>query len=179
MNISDIVNEYRSRLRGFIRRRVSRIEDAEDILQEVFYRLAEADKLIKPIDEIAAWLFTVTRNRITDYYRKKQPDLLPKYFDEEESEAISGLEGLFTDPDDNPEMLYLRSAVMEELAEALLELPEEQREVFEMTELQGMSFNEIAEKTRVPVNTLISRKHYAIKHLRNRLSDIYKELIID
>ena len=177
LNVPAIVREYSNRLTGFIRKRVNRAEDAEDVLQEVFYKLVEADNMMKPIDQMAAWLFTVARNRITDLYRKKKPDLFTEqYADEEEEFAMNELEEFFTD-DNDPETAYLRSLVMEEVQNALDELPEAQREVFEMTELNGLSFNEIAEKTGEPVNTLLSRKRYAVLYLRERLRILYDELI--
>ena len=178
LNVSEIVNEYKTRLAGFIRKRVNRTEDAEDILQEVFYQLAEADWMMKPIDQIAGWLFTVARNRITDLYRKKKPDLLPEpYSDDDEDEALENLGSLFVDDDNNPETEYLRSVVMEEFEEALNALPTEQKEAFELNEIQGIPFNEISKKTGIPVNTLISRKRYAILFLRERLGMLYDELI--
>lgn len=176
--ISDIVSEYGSRLAGFIRKRVKRLEDAEDILQEVYFQLAEADRLIKPIDEMAAWLFTVARNRITDLYRKKKPELLPEFYtDEDFEEAGVELGALIANNGDTPETEFIRSVVWDELGAALADLPPEQREVFELTEFEGLSFKEIAEMTGAPVNTLISRKRYAVLYLRERLNVIYDELI--
>ncbi len=178
LNVSEIFRQYKSRLTGFIRKRVNRTEDAEDILQEVFYQLAEADRLMKPIDQIAGWLFTVARNRITDLYRKKKPDLLSEpYSDDDEEEALENLGSLFVDDDNNPETEYLRTLVMEEFEEALNELPPEQKEAFEMNEIQGIPFNEISKSTGTPVNTLISRKRYAVLFLRERLGMLYDELI--
>ncbi len=176
--ISDIVNEYGSRLAGFIRKRVKRLEDAEDILQEVYYQLAEADRLIKPIDEMAAWLFTVARNRITDLYRKKKPELLPEFYtDEDFEEAGAELGELLANNGETPETEFIRSLVWDELAAALADLPPEQREVFELTEFEGLPFKEIAQITGAPVNTLISRKRYAVLYLRERLTVLYDELI--
>jgi RNA polymerase sigma factor (sigma-70 family) len=177
-NLSDIVREYSSRLSGFIRRRVWRLEDAEVILQEVFFQLAEADRLMKPIDGMAAWLFTVARNRITDQYRKKQPELLPGFYTDEEEENAETVLGKLLDGDKNtPETEFVRSLVWEELSAALADLPPEQREVFELTEFEGLPYKKIAELTGEPVNTLISRKRYAVLFLRERLSLIYDELI--
>lgn len=177
-NISEIVSEYGSRLTGFIRSRVKRLEDAEDIFQEVFYQLTEADRLMKPIDEMAAWLFTVARNRITDLYRKKKPELLPEFYTDEEFESIGAELGeLLHNNGDTPETEYIRSLVWDELAAALADLPPEQREVFELTEFEGLPFKEIAELTGAPVNTLISRKRYAVLYLRERLNVLYDELI--
>ena len=178
LNIPEIVREYSGRLTGFIRKRVDRTEDAEDILQEVFYQLTEADRLMKPIEHITAWLFTVARNRITDLYRKKSPELVPEYYsDDKEEIVIEELGELITESADTPETDFIRSLVMEELNNALEDLPSSQREVFEMTEMEGMSFNEISQLTGEPVNTLISRKHYAVLYLRDRLKILYDELI--
>jgi len=177
-HISEIINNYSKRLQGFIRKRVQNSEDAEDILQEVFYQLADADRLLKPIDQIAAWLFTVARNRITDLYRKKKTESMPEIFTETDDEGIfSELRDLMFDNGSTPEDDYLRSLVWIELDKALDELPEEQRLVFELTELKGLSFKEISEQTGVTVNTLISRKRYAVLILRERLQLIYDELI--
>lgn len=176
--ISDIINEYGSRLAGFIRKRVKRLEDAEDILQEVFYQLAEADRLMKPIDEMAAWLFTVARNRITDQYRKKKPEPFPEFYtDEDFEEAGAELRALLVSDGETPETEFIRSMVWDELAIALRELPSEQREVFEQTEFEGLSFKRIAELTGAPINTLISRKRYAVLYLRERLRILYDELL--
>ena len=176
--ISEIVNEYGSRLSGFIRKRVQRLEDAEDILQDVFYQLAEAERLMKPIDELTSWLFTVARNRITDLYRKKKPELLPEFYTDEDFErAGAELGELLANNGETPETEYIRSLVWDELAAALADLPPEQREVFELTEFEGLPFKEIAELTGAPVNTLISRKRYAVLYLRERLSVLYDELI--
>ncbi|MDP2889667.1 MAG: sigma-70 family RNA polymerase sigma factor [Bacteroidota bacterium] len=177
-HISDIIKNYGGRLEGFIRKRVRTIEDADDILQEVYYQLADADRLLKPIDQMAAWLFTVARNRITDLYRKKKTESMPEFFAETEDEgSFRELRNLMFDNGSTPEDDYLRSLVWIELEKALDELPEEQHLVFELTELKGLSFKEISEQTGVTVNTLISRKRYAILVLRERLQIIYDELI--
>ncbi len=178
VNISETVKAYGSRLAGFINKRVKRLEDAEDILQEVFYQLVEADKLMKPIDEMAAWLFTVARNRITDLYRKKKPELLPEFYaDEDFDRAGEELGELLANNGETPETDFLKSLVWQELAAALNDLPPEQREVFELTEFEGLPFKEIAKLTGIQVNTLISRKRYAVLYLRERLSILYDELI--
>jgi RNA polymerase sigma factor (sigma-70 family) len=178
LNISEIVKEYSDRLTGFIRKRVDRMEDAEDILQEVFYQLTEADRLMKPIDQITAWLFTVARNRITDLYRKKKPDFLPEqYSDEEEEIVMEELGEILVNEDNTPENEYIRTVLREEISNVLADLPDEQREVFEMTEFEGLSFKEIAQVTGETVNTLISRKHYAVLYMRKRLRILYEELI--
>ena len=177
-NITDIVSEYTGRLSAFIRKRVSRLEDAEDILQEVFFQLSEADRLMKPIDEMTAWLFTVTRNRITDLYRKKKPELYSEFETDDEDEFADLELSRFLEVDENtPETEFLRSLVWEELADVLDEIPPEQREVFELTEFEGLSFKEISALTGEPVNTLISRKRYAVLILRDRLRIIYDELL--
>ena len=180
LNISDIVKTYSSRLAGFIRKRVENAEDAEDILQDVFYQLAEADRLMKPIEQLTAWLFTVTRNRITDRYRKKQPDLFAEFYsDEEEEQAMEEFGAILAEDQDSPENEYIRTLVWEELEDALEDLPPEQRDVFRWTEFEGKSFKEIAEQTGEPVNTWISRKRYAVVYLRERLQILYNELIND
>jgi len=178
LNITDIVREYTSRLSGFIRKRVSRLEDAEDILQEVFIQLSEADRLMKPIDELTAWLFTVARNRITDLYRKKKPELYPE-FATDENDEFAGLDwNKLLEVDENtPETEFVRSLFWEELATILEDLPAEQREVFELTEFEGLSYKVISELTGESVNTLISRKRYAVLVLRERLKLIYDELV--
>jgi RNA polymerase sigma factor (sigma-70 family) len=178
LNISEVIKNYGSRLQGFIRKRVQTIEDADDILQEVYYQLADADRLMKPIDQISAWLFTVARNRITDLYRKKKTEKMPELFSGNEDEnVIKEWHELIFDDGSTPETDYLRSLVWIELEKALNELPEEQRLVFELTEMKGLSFKEIAEQTGEPVNTLISRKRYAVLYLREQLLLIYNELI--
>jgi RNA polymerase sigma factor (sigma-70 family) len=175
-NINEVIQSYGKRLDAFIRKRVKRAEDADDILQEVFFQLAEADRLMKPIDQLAAWLFTVARNRITDLYRKKKTVSLPEY-SEDIGEGMQALNDLLFDDGGTPETEFLRSVFWAELAKALDELPHEQREVFEMTELQGLSFKQIAAITGEPVNTLISRKRYAILHLRGWFQFFYDEFI--
>lgn len=176
MNVSEIIKQYSSRLKGFIRKRVHSLEEADDILQEVFYELAETDRMMKPVDQVSAWLYTVARNRITDSYRKKKTESLPEFSDDDES-FVEELGSLIFDNGSTPETEYLRSLVWSELEKALNELPPEQREVFEMNELQGVPFKEISELTGDPVATLISRKRYAVLHLRERLQILYDELI--
>jgi RNA polymerase sigma factor (sigma-70 family) len=177
-HIADIIKDYGSRLQGFIRKRVQNSEDADDILQEVYYQLADADRLLKPIDQMAAWLFTVARNRITDLYRKKKTESMPEIFSDTDDEGIfTELRNLMFDDGSTPEDDYLRSLVWIELEKALDELPEEQREVFELTEMKGLSFKEISKQSGVTVNTLISRKRYAVLVLRERLQLIYNELL--
>jgi RNA polymerase sigma factor (sigma-70 family) len=177
-NIADIIKNYGSRLQGFIRKRVRTTEDADDILQDVYFQLLDADRLMKPIDQMSAWLFTVARNKITDLYRKKKPEPIPEYVSDTDGESLfAELNDLMFDNGSTPETDYLRSLVWTELDKALGKLPEEQRQVFEMTEMQGLSFKAISEQTGVPVNTLISRKRYAVLYLREQMLLIYDELI--
>jgi len=178
LNIGDVIKNQGKRLQGFIRKRVQSREDAEDILQDVYSQLVEADRLMKPIEQISAWLFTVARNRITDLYRKKKPVAMPGFLDENEEESLfAELSELLFDNGNTPETDYLRSLVWAELDKALQTLPEEQRLVFELTEMQGLSFKTISSQLGIPVNTLISRKRYAVVYLRQRLLLIYDELI--
>lgn len=173
--ISEIMAKERLRLRNFIRRRVPDPGDAEDILQDVFYRLVEANRLLMPIEHITGWLFQVARNRITDLFRKKKPDSFSDAALEDEDGELLQVEDLLPSPDAGPEALYARQVLLEELEQALDELPEEQREVFIAHEVEGRSFKEISAETGVGVNTLLSRKRYAVLHLRERLKDIYDE----
>lgn len=176
--ISDVIKNQGKRLQGFIRKRVHSREDADDILQDVYSQLVEADRLMKPIDQISAWLFTVARNRITDLYRKKKTVSMPEFLSEKEEESFyEELNNLLFDNGSTPETEYLRALVWTELEKAMEELPEEQRLVFELTEMKGLSFKAISEQTGVAVNTLISRKRYAVVFLRQQLQLIYDELI--
>ncbi len=173
--ISEIIAEERSRLRNFIRRRVPDPRDAEDILQEVFYELVEANRLLMPIQHVTGWLFRVARNRITDLFRKKKPESFSDAAVADEGDEVLQLEDLLPSPDAGPEALYARNVLLDALELAIDELPEEQREVFVAHELEGRSFKEMAAATGVRVNTLLSRKRYAVLHLRERLQDIYDE----
>ena len=173
--ISEIVAEQRSRLRNFIRRRVPDPSDAEDIVQEVFYELVEANRLLMPIEHVTGWLFRVARNRITDLFRKKKPELFSDAAVEGEDGELLRIEDLLPSPDAGPEALYFRNVLLEELEFALEELPGEQREVFAAHELEGRSFKEMAAETGVSMNTLLSRKRYAVLHLRKGLQSIYDE----
>lgn len=178
LNISEIIKNYGSRLKGFIRKRVRSNEDADDILQEVYYQLADADQMMKPIDEMASWLFTVARNRITDLYRKKKAvSMSVLTSDNDDDNLPDEITELLFDEGSTPETEYLRSLVWTELDKALGELPEEQRFVFEQTEMKGLSFKEISEQTGEPVNTLILRKRYAVLYLREHLQVLYDELL--
>lgn len=173
--ITDVVKREQSRLRNFIRRRVPDPRDAEDILQDVFYELVEANRLLMPIDHIAGWLFRVARNRITDLFRKKRPESFGDTSVPDEDDELLQLEDLLPSPDAGPEALYARNLLLDELESALDELPEEQREAFIAHEVEGRSFKEIAAASGLNVNTLLSRKRYAVLHLRKRLRTIYDE----
>jgi RNA polymerase sigma factor (sigma-70 family) len=173
--ISDVMKREGSRLRNFIRRRVSDPLDAEDILQDVFYRLVEANRLLMPIDHVTGWLFRVARNRITDLFRKKKPENFTDAATADEEGEVLQIEDLLPSPDAGPEALYLRNLLLDELELALDELPDEQREVFVAHELEGRSFKELAGETGVSVNTLLSRKRYSVLHLRKRLQSMYDE----
>ena len=174
--ISEIVAEQRARLGNFIRRRVPDPLDAEDILQEVFYKLVEANRLLMPIEHVTGWLFRVARNRITDLFRKKKPDSFGDATVEGESGELLQIEDLLPSPEAGPEAVYVRNMLLDELELALDELPDEQREAFVGHELEGRSFKEMSEETGVSVNTLLSRKRYAVLRLRQRLQSIYNEL---
>jgi len=173
--ISEIIAEERSRLRNFIRRRVPDPRDAEDILQDVFYELVEANRLLMPIEHVTGWLFRVARNRITDLFRKKKPETFSDAAVEDEDGELLQLEDLLPSPDAGPEALYFRNVLLDELEFALGELPDEQREVFVAHELEGRSFKELSAESGVNVNTLLSRKRYAVLHLREQLQGIYDE----
>jgi RNA polymerase sigma factor (sigma-70 family) len=174
--ISEVVKREQSRLRNFIRRRVPDPGDAEDILQDVFYKLVEANRLLMPIEHVTGWLFRVARNRITDLFRKKKPEPFSEAGTENEDGEVLQIEDLLPSPDAGPEALYFRNLLLDELELALDELPDEQREVFVAHELEGRTFQEMAAETGVSVNTLLSRKRYAVLHLRERLQSIYDEL---
>lgn len=174
--ISEAIHREQPRLLNFIRKRVADRDDAEDILQDVFYELVEAYRLMKPVEQVTAWLFGVARNRITDLFRRKKREALrnePAAITED-GEMLQ-LEDLLPSPDGGPDAAYARNVLLEELDAALDELPDEQREVFIAHELMGYSFKEIKTQTGVSVNTLLSRKHYAVLHLRERLQAIHDE----
>ena len=176
--ISEAIAREQSRLRNFIRRRVADREDAEDILQDVFYELVEAYRMMKPVEQVTAWLFRVARNRITDLFRKRGREALRNEpaKNTEDGEMLQ-LEDLLPSPDAGPDAAYARSVLLEEVGAALDELPDEQREVFIGHELMGYSFKEIAAQTGVSLNTLLSRKHYAVLYLRERLQAIHDEFL--
>jgi RNA polymerase sigma factor (sigma-70 family) len=175
--ISEAIEREQPRLWNFIRKRVVDQRDAEDVLQDVFYELVEAYRLMKPVEQVGAWLFSVARNRITDLFRKKKPEALTSdpVGITEDGEVLL-LEDMLPSRDAGPEAAYARSVLLEELDEALDELPEEQREVFIAHELEGRSFKELAAQSGLSVNTLLARKHYAVLHLRERLQAIYTEI---
>src|SRR3989449_6831176 len=173
--ISEAIGREHARLRNFIRRRVPDPRDAEDILQDVFYELVEANRLLMPIEHVTGWLFHVARNRITDLFRKQRPESFSDAVVADDDDELLQLEDLLPSPDAGPEALYARNVLLEELELAVDELPEEQREVFVAHELEGRSFKEMAAETGVSVNTLLSRKRYAVLHLRERLQSIYDE----
>ena len=173
--ISEVIQREGRRLFHFIRKRVDDEGDAEDILQDVFYELIEAYRLMKPVEQVGAWLYRVARNRIIDRFRKKGPEGSGEISLNARKEDALRLEDLLPSPDAGPEALYARSVLIEELDAALDELPEEQREVFVAHEIDGRSFKQLAEETGLNINTLLSRKRYAVLHLRRRLQAIYEE----
>ena len=173
--ISEVVKREQSRLRNFIRRRVPDPLDAEDILQDVFYRLVEANRLLMPIEHVTGWLFRVARNRITDLFRKKEPENFSDIEPADDKGVLLQFEDLLPSPGAGPEAIYARNVLLDELELALDELPEEQREVFVAHEFDGRSFKELSAETGVSVNTLLSRKRYAVLHLRERLQRVYDE----
>jgi RNA polymerase sigma factor (sigma-70 family) len=164
-------------LLNFIRGRVNRFEDAEDILQDVFFQFAKASDMINPIENAAAWLYRAARNRIIDHYKKKKDEPLPGYYDDEDEYIIDEIADILNGEAETPETAYLRSLILQEIRDALSELPEEQRTVFELTEMDGAPVKEIAEKMGVPVGTILSRKRYAVLFLRKRLSELYDEVM--
>ncbi|WP_165020683.1 RNA polymerase sigma factor [Dysgonomonas sp. ZJ279] len=181
LNVSDIFKKYRSQLKSYINKRVLSKEDGEDILQNVFYQLSKVDMLENPIEQISSWLYSVTRNQIVDRSRKQKEVAMPYINSGSDNDSFLTeiTETLLFDKDASPENEYLRSLVWKELELALNDLPVEQREIFELTELEGFSFKEISAVSGVAVNTLISRKRYAVLHLRECLRHLYTELLED
>jgi len=171
--ISEVIAEEQPRLRSFIRRRVPNQADAEDLLQEVFFELVQAKRLLQPIDYVTGWLFRVARNRITDFFRKKRPETFSDAAVETDEGELLGIEELLPSPDAGPEADYIRGVLLDELKTALAELPSEQREIFLAHEMEGRSFKDPSAETGVSVNTLLSRKRYAVLHLRERLQGIH------
>lgn len=179
--LNKLIAEYQPQLKSFIRRRVANREDAEDILQDVFYQLAKTvNGAMNPIEQMSAWLYRVARNTIINSGIKKREEELPAFGSDDEGSVMKDFsEILFTGGDvaPSPETEYLRSLVWDELELALAELPPEQREIYELTELEDIPVKEISAASGVPVNTLLSRKHYAVLHLRKRLRRVYEEII--
>jgi RNA polymerase sigma factor (sigma-70 family) len=175
--ISEVIVEERTRLRNFIRKRVPNEADVEDLLQEVFYELVEANRLLMPIEHVTGWLFRVARNRITDLFRKKRPEIFSDAALEDENGELLQIEDLLPSPDAGPEAIYVRNLLLDELELALDELPDEQRDVFVAHEVEGRSFKELSAESGLNVNTLLSRKRYAVLHLRERLHSIHDEFM--
>jgi RNA polymerase sigma factor (sigma-70 family) len=169
--------EQQTRLRAFIRKRVPNESDVEDLLQEVFYELVVAHRLLMPIDYVTGWLYRVARNRITDLFRKKKPENFSDVAGADEDGELLQIEDLLPSPDAGPEALYVRNMLLAELEVALAELPDEQRAVFVAHELEGHSFKEMSAESGVNVNTLLARKRYAVLHLRARLKNIHDEIL--
>lgn len=178
-NIDQLIHEYRPQVKSFIRKRVSNKEDAEDILQDVFYQFIKTvENTVEPIEQVAAWLYRVARNTIINKGRKKQEEEFPvSGYDDDGNILKDFSEILFNDDNPTPETEYLRSLVWQELDVALSQLPPEQREAFELTEMEGIPVKEVAEIVGVTVNTLLSRKHYAVKFLRKRLQRLYDDIL--
>jgi len=175
--ITEVVAEQRTRLRNFTRRRVPNPWDTEDIVQEVFYELVAANRMLMPIEHVTGWLFRVARNRITDLFRKKKPENFSDAAIETEEGDLLGMEDFVPSPDAGPESAYARQVLLDELEVAIDDLPEEQRDVFVAHELEGRGFKEIAAETGVNMNTLLARKRYAVLRLRERLQSIYQEFL--
>lgn len=176
-NLTAVFNTFRQKLLSFITYRVSSEEDAEDLLQDIFLRFAQTEETVS-VEKISAWLYKVARNRIIDYWRKKkETTLLPPSGEEEDDLPLKEITNILIEEEANPEQEYLRKCIWEEIESALYELPEEQREVFEQTEFENKSYEEIASECHVPVKTLLSRKHYAVIFLRKRLKKIYETIL--
>jgi RNA polymerase sigma factor (sigma-70 family) len=173
--ISQALERDEPRLRSFIRKNVADTTEAEDILQDVFYELLQTYRLMKPVEHVTAWLFRVARNRIVDLFRRRKPDSLNQPVSDEEDGGTLLLEDLLPSSESGPEADYTRSLLLDALEDALEELPQAQREVFIAHEIDGISFKQLAADTGLSVNTLISRKHYAVLHLRRRLQSIYDD----
>src|SRR3954471_22120195 len=174
--LSDVIAREQVRLRRFIRARVRSDSDAEDISQEVFYELVDTYRFAKPLEQVGAWLFRVARNRITDLFRRRRwLSIKPAEARAESEEEFGDWEDLLPSPEAGPDALFTRKVLLEELDAAVDELPEEQRKVFVAHEVEGRSFKELTEQTGVSLNTLLSRKRYAVLHLRRRLQSIYSE----
>ena len=177
--ISEVIQRERRRLFLFVRKRVDNEGDAEDILQDVFYELIEAYRLMKPIEQVGSWLYRVARNRIIDLFRKRRPERLAEIPLDKDPDETLLVEDLLPSLDAGPDAVYARSVLLEELDAALQELPEEQREVFIAHEVDGRSFKQLAEETGLSINTLLSRKRYATFQLRKRLQAIFDEFVTE
>jgi RNA polymerase sigma factor (sigma-70 family) len=175
--IAQAMEKDESRLRNYIRKHVVDLEAAEDILQDVFVELVEAYRLLKPIEQVSGWLFRVAKNRIIDRFRGRRLESLSDAKYGGDDDVAVSLEDLLPSPDAGPEAAYARSVLLDEIEDALEEMPPEQRSVFVAHEWEGYSFKELAEETGVSVNTLLSRKRYAVLHLRRRLQSIYEEFV--
>src|SRR5579871_1133514 len=175
--ISEVVVQQRSRLRNFIRKRVANEADVEDVLQDVFYELVEANRLLMPIEYVTGWLFQVARNRITDLFRKKKPENFSDAALTDEEGELLQIEDLLPSPDAGPDGLYFRNLLLDELEQAIDELPDEQRDIFVAHEIEGRSFKDLAAETETSINTLLSRKRYAVLRLRERLQSIHDEFL--
>lgn len=171
----EVVERERPRLRNWIRRRLADPTEVEDVLQDVFFEFVQADRLLSPIEDVGAWLYRVARNRVTDLFRKRKPEALADHVVAGEAGEAPSLEDLLPSAEAGPEAIYARSILVEELADSLEALPAEQREVFLAHEIEGLSFKEISALTGASVNTLISRKRYAVLQLRRRLQAIYED----
>ena len=177
LRISEVIAQEGARLRNFIRKRVPFEADVEDLLQEVFFELVRANRLLMPVEYVTGWLYSVARNRITDLFRKKKPvNFTDADFENEQAELLD-FEALLVSPDAGPEELYLHKLLLDELESALADLPEEQRDVFVAHEIEGSSFKEMAAATGISINTLLARKRYAVQHLRDRLQIIHNDFL--
>ena len=176
-HIVDVIAKERPRLRNFIRRRVANDADADDLLQDVLAELVQAYRVLMPIEFVTGWLYRVARNRITDLFRKKRPEAYSDAVQEDEDGDLLDVGDLLPSPEAGPEAAYFRSVLLEELQQALAELPSEQRDVFVAHELEGRSFKELAAESGASVNTLLSRKRYAVLHLRKRLQTVHDDFL--
>jgi RNA polymerase sigma factor (sigma-70 family) len=173
--ISEVIAKEQPRLRNFIRKRVPNEADVDELLQEVFFELVQAQRLLKPIDFVSGWLFRVARNRITDLFRKKKPENFTDAASADEDGDLLAIEDLLPSPDDGPDALFVRNVLLAELEIAIAELPAEQREVFVAHEIEGRSFKELSAESGTNINTLLARKRYAVLRLRERLQSIHDE----
>jgi RNA polymerase sigma factor (sigma-70 family) len=177
-NVKQVFEEYKGRLISFVRNRLTVKDDAEDIVQEIFYQFSRANDMAKPVEQTAAWLFRTARNMIINWQKKKRdiPFSVLAIVDDEEDSGLNDIMDVLASDDTTPETETLKSFIWGEIEKALDELPSAQREIFIQTEFLNFSVKEISQKTNIPLNTLLSRKHYAVKHLRKRLKDLYSGL---